>query len=150
MVILYVPTVTGRAIAFFLNGLFMFRKTATYACSTEFVPLENRSYAITAINFYNQLALVFFGIYCMFISRDWYAFLLVNFLTNVFAFFILFVMPESPRWLIYGGRVDEAIKSLNYIAWFNGCDRDSYIPEDATFEEMAELIATDQTNAKTG
>ena len=86
----------------------------------------------------------------MFISRDWYLFLLVNFLTNVFAFFILFVMPESPRWLIYGGRVDEAIKSLNYIAWFNGCDRDLYIPEDATFEEMAELIATDQTNTKTG
>jgi len=34
----------------------------------------------------------------------------------------LLIVPESPKWLLIkkGSRSKEAIKVLNYIAWFNG------------------------------
>jgi len=42
-------------------------------------------------------------------------------------------MPESPRWLLLNGKKEQAIKNLNYIAWFNGTKH--RIPETAQFVE---------------
>ena len=63
---------------------------------------------------------------------------------------MLFVMPESPKWLLYGGRREDAIASLNYMAWFNGCDKESYIPEDADFEELEAIQAKDESKEESG
>ena len=79
------------------------------------------------------------GLYCLFISRDWFP-LYLTFVTIWFiAFLIMLTLPESPRWLLYGDRREDAIKMINYMAWFNGCPKESYIPNDAIFEEIEEL-----------
>ena len=150
LIYLYVPTVTARTIAFFIDGVAVFKNTAAYTWSTENVPLEHRSYAITAINMYFCLPAAIFGIYSLLISRDWYPLLLFNFCTNLLAYLMLFVMPESPKWLLYGGRREDAIASLNYMAWFNGCDKESYIPEDADFEELEAIQAKDESKEESG
>lgn len=54
-----------------------------------------------------------------------------------------FICPESPRWLLYNGRVDEAIEAINYMAKFNGSSEK--IPLDATFQETLELAAQKNT-----
>ena len=51
----------------------------------------------------------------------------------------MLILPESPRWLIYGNEREEANKQINYMDWFNGNDKVTYIPEDATFEETAKI-----------
>ena len=54
-----------------------------------------------------------------------------NLLGIVCSIIYLWIIPESPRWMFLkkGGNCQEAIKNLNYIAWFNGS---SYrIPENA-------------------
>ena len=53
--------------------------------------------------------------------------------------FALFI-PESPRWLFLqkGTNSQEAIKALNYIAWFNGSPK--RVPSDATFDLIGQVI----------
>jgi len=48
-------------------------------------------------------------------------------------FLAVVVMPESPKFLLINGRTEEAIASLNRIAWLN-CAK-SRIPSDAVFVE---------------
>ena len=35
---------------------------------------------------------------------------------------LLGLQIETPRWLLMNGRKEEAIRMLNFIAWFNGVD----------------------------
>ena len=62
---------------------------------------------------------------------------------SVSALVLAFICPESPRWLLYNGRTDEAIEAINYIAKFNGSSEK--IPLDATFEESLQLAAQKNT-----
>ena len=39
---------------------------------------------------------------------------------------------------------------MNYMAWFNGCDKESYIPEDADFEELEAIQAKDESKEQSG
>ena len=54
-------------------------------------------------------------------------------IVNFIGFLLVFALPESPRWLIYSNKREEAIKQINYMAWFNSVDKELYIPEDAIF-----------------
>jgi len=48
---------------------------------------------------------------------------------------MLFAIPESAPWLLATGRRKRAIRTLNYIAWFNGSTE--RISMDANFVENA-------------
>ena len=50
---------------------------------------------------------------------------------------VAIVCPESPMWLLLHGKRQEAIKVLNYIAWFNGSK--NRISDDTEFVESAVL-----------
>ena len=63
-------------------------------------------------------------------------------MVSISAFFLAFVCPESPRWLLYNNRQDEAIEALNYIAKFN-CSAER-IPIDAIFQETLQLESTSE------
>jgi len=73
------------------------------------------------------------GVFYLVFSRDWFTIYLINIIMSVSALVLAFICPESPRWLLYNGRTDEAIEAINYIAKFNGSSEK--IPLDATFEE---------------
>lgn len=59
--------------------------------------------------------------------------------------FFLFI-PESPRFLFMKDpQSRQAIKNLNYISWFNGCDK--RIPETAMMDNIHQMIKdNDQFN----
>ena len=83
------------------------------------------------------------GVFYLVFSRDWFTIYLIHIIMSVSALVLAFICPESPRWLLYNGRTDEAIEAINYIAKFNGSSEK--IPLDATFEESLQLAAQKNT-----
>ena len=100
---------------------------------SECVPFETRSSVFTIINVVDALPTVITGLFYLFVVPDWFPIYTFNVAISFSAFFLAFICPESPRWLLYSGRTDDAIKALNKLAWLNGKDKSCYIPEDAKF-----------------
>ena len=55
----------------------------------------------------------------------------------------LFLVPESPCWLLNNGQRQEAIESLNYIAKFNGSM--TRIPAAAEFDVVSQAFRENRT-----
>ena len=77
------------------------------------------------------------GLFYLLVSREWFPIYTANLILSFIAFFLAFICPESPRWLLYNGRQDDAIEALNYMAKFNGSS--VRIAKDAIFQETLNL-----------
>ena len=139
LLILFFSSIAVRTVGFFLIGLTCNKNSIACVWGSECVPLAGRSKVFSIINVVDCTPPLIFGLYCLFISRDWYPIYLATVIVNVIGLLLVLILPESPRWLIYGNKREEAIKQINYMAWFNGNDKETYIPEDATFEETAKV-----------
>lgn len=53
-------------------------------------------------------------------ERDWVKLSLYTSLPFSLYFLYIFIMPESPRWLLMRGRLEEALKVLESMAKVNG------------------------------
>ena len=97
------------------------------------VPLPKKSTVFTFINSTDCTTLSLTCAYFAFVSKDWYTLNFCTLCLAYFGFFCLFLLPESPRWLIINSKTKEAIQTLNSIAKFNGSKHK--IPQDAEFVE---------------
>ena len=131
--VLFCPSILLRTIGFFIIGVTCFKNSVCYVWGSECVPLAGRSYVFTVINVLDCTPPLIIGIYCLFISREWFTIYMIATIVNFIGFLLVFALPESPRWLIYSNKREEAIKQINYMAWFNSVDKELYIPEDAIF-----------------
>lgn len=52
--------------------------------------------------------------------RDWFHLSLVTSVPFLFYFLYIFIMPESPRWLLAKGKLEDALKVLETMARVNG------------------------------
>lgn len=52
--------------------------------------------------------------------RDWFVLSLVTSVPFLLYFFYIFIMPESPRWLLAKGKLEDALKILETMAQVNG------------------------------
>lgn len=52
--------------------------------------------------------------------RDWFILSLVTSVPFLLYFLYIFIMPESPRWLLAKGKLEEALKILETMARVNG------------------------------
>lgn len=52
--------------------------------------------------------------------RDWFVLSLVTSVPFLFYFLYIFIMPESPRWLLAKGKLEDALKVLETMARVNG------------------------------
>lgn len=52
--------------------------------------------------------------------RDWFILSLVTSVPFLLYFFYIFIMPESPRWLLAKGKLEDALKVLETMARVNG------------------------------
>ena len=77
--------------------------------------------------------------YFIFISKDWFPLIFTMTALATLAYLgIVFLLPESPIWLLKQGQVEDAIAAFNRIAKFNGSK--NRIPDDAIFKEVASKV----------
>lgn len=78
--------------------------------------------ACTFLNMYNQGTFIIFGLYILFVSRDWFGIAFFMYLLGLVAFAITFMLPEAPRWLLVNGRTTDALEQFKAIAEANGVE----------------------------
>ena len=67
-----------------------------------------------------EAAIYFFAtLYFWKISLHWFWFVLIGFFWTFLCVVLLVWMPESPRYLLSVGKLDEARKAFENIAWWN-------------------------------
>jgi hypothetical protein len=100
--------------------------------------------ACTIMNIWDGLPMAVFCIYAMFISDDWFYINLVMYVLAIVGLLgVIFVLVESPKWLLINGRREEAITNLNYIGRINGKSL-TQVPMNARFvEELAFFLGPD-------
>ena len=60
-------------------------------------------------------------LYFIFVSREWFPLIFGMTLLSTFALLVIvFILPESPIWLLNTGRTADAIEALNKIGEING------------------------------
>ena len=66
-------------------------------------------------------SIILWSFYYQKLDKNWFPLQAVYFVAGIIAMFItIFILPESPRYLYSKQKFEEARKSLNYIAVFNG------------------------------
>ncbi|XP_051175992.1 carcinine transporter-like isoform X2 [Leptopilina boulardi] len=78
-----------------------------------------------------------------YIIKNWRHFAYFNSLPCLLCFFITFLMPESARWYLTKGKVDELLKKLRRISKVN-----NKIPREGVFEEFLENITYRKENVE--
>ena len=77
-------------------------------------------------------SLGFICLYFLLISTNWFPLMLFMTVLSTLAFLVLvFILPESPSWLLAKGRVSEAVDVLNFMGRTNGVHK--RIPYSALF-----------------
>ena len=102
----------------------------------ESMETRHKSSAVTAMNMFDSGTMVVFGIYVLYISKNWWPLEIFMYCLTFICFAIIFfVLPESPKYLLINGRIEEAHESLRAIAMLNGAEYT--ITPDAVFIEQA-------------
>lgn len=110
-------------IGFFFNGFLHLKGTLCYTHGVELIPDKYKALIPTLINFYDCASTLILALFFKFIDPDVDKILHILYIIGwVASILYLIIIPESPKWLIIreGPRSKQAIKILNYIAWFNG------------------------------
>ncbi|XP_075692934.1 solute carrier family 22 member 6-B-like [Rhinoderma darwinii] len=91
----------------------------SYSLIVEWIPTESRTFTSTASGYcytIGQLVLVGLG----FLIEDWRMLQLAASLPFLIYFLYTWWIPESSRWLVLGGKYEQAIKDLKKVAKING------------------------------
>ena len=132
--IIFVPTYGARLIGFLIYGLTQLKNTVSYIYLLELIPEKYGTVANVSMTSFDSATMAFVCLYFILISKDWFPLMFVMTLMSTFALLvIIFVLTESPIWLLNVGRTKDAIDALNKIGRFNGVK--SKIPKDAIFNE---------------
>jgi hypothetical protein len=86
----------------------------------ELLPERHRDLLGTVILFADSSTMLLVPLYHRFLSKNWLYFHLVSLALNALAVVFMFMIPESPKYLIGKGRYDRAKASLKVMARING------------------------------
>lgn len=136
LTLLLAPLYWVRLPAMALLGSMMIKNSLAYIWGFEITHSTHKSFASSVINLVDFSNAAVAGIFFLYVDRDWYPLYSTWVGMSVAAYLALLLFcVESPKWLLMQGNTRGAIKSLNYIAWFNGS---AYrVPDGTTFVESA-------------
>ena len=104
-----------------LLGSMMIKNSLAYIWGFEISHSSHKKISSSIINMFDFANAAVAGGFFLFVSNDWFELYLPWVGMSVCAYLVILLFcPESPKWLLMQGRTEEAIESLNYIAWFNG------------------------------
>ena len=86
----------------------------------EFIPKRNHAFLCSFFMIQAPLITLLATIYFAFISKHWFWFVLVGFITLICVDISAVWLPESPKYLLKMGRKFEAVLILQRIAKSNG------------------------------
>lgn len=108
---------------FWIGFLTLVRYANMYLLFVELMDEKYSGYA-TAIFMCGDSAMGFYLVlYLRFFNKDVYSILSLSITLSITSFFLYYLIPESPKWLVSVGRYNEARASLKHIAKMNGCDQ---------------------------
>ncbi|KAF7790702.1 hypothetical protein EIP86_001658 [Pleurotus ostreatoroseus] len=148
----------SRSVGMFIGARFMIGFGLTFAASSAPVLVTEIAYPAQrgpVTSLYNTLwflgsivaAWTTFGTFHIPSSWSWRIPSALQALPSVFQIFLIWFVPESPRWLFSKGREEEALKILAY--YHGDGDRNHPIVE-YEFEEIRQAIALDREAADVG
>jgi len=139
--LLFVPTYSARLIGLMILGFSQLKNTVPYVYLAELVPAKYETAMSASITSFDCATAAVVCLYFITISRDWFPlFFAMTLLSTLSYLTIVFILPESPIWLLNKGRTADAIAALNKIGRYNGVEKQ--IPADAVFLETKELMTT--------
>lgn len=119
-----------RVLGLFITGFMHIKLTVSYILLFELVESKHKAAASSFINAIDCLTMAISALFYSYVSNYWYDLQITMYTIGMSALVLASFLPESPKYLITGGKMQEAIKALNYIAMFNMSK--SRIPENAT------------------
>ena len=134
LVILFIPSYWAKMFGFFLFGLTSTKSSLSYVYLNEFMNSRDKAFASSCINFVDVTGTAVAGLFWLYVERDCHSLFVGTVAITIIGYcFLVIVNAESPRWLLLNGRTVEAIRVLNYIAWFNGVE--NRVKEETKFIE---------------
>jgi hypothetical protein len=128
------PNYWARMAGFALFGFSQLKNNVCYTWLFESVESKHKSSACSALNAFDTLTMAMACFYFVAISRHWFWLYFTVTLLGTLAFMItMIIVPESPQWLLFQGRREDAIKAFNWIGKINGSK--TPISDDAVFLE---------------
>lgn len=135
-VIIFMPSYQARLIGFLFYGLSQLKNSVVYVYAVELVPARRSGPVNISLTSFDSATMAIVCLYFLLISKDWFPLCLGMMLLSTVSFLgIVFLLPESPIWLLQQGRVQDAIAAFNRIGKINRSAK--RIPEDAVFREVA-------------
>lgn len=95
------------------------RTNLGYPYLMELLPKKYQTLVTTIWSIQEALIYVLATTYFWKISKHWFYFVLVGLIYNVSCIFLLYFIPESPRYLVNAGKLEQARKAFEKIAMFN-------------------------------
>ena len=137
--IIFVPVYKARLIGFILLGVSQIKNGVAYVYVVELVPPRQSGPVNVCLTSFDSATMFVVCFYFIFISKDWFPLIFTMTALATLAYLgIVFLLPESPIWLLKHGRVEDAIAAFNWIAKVNGSK--NRIPDDAIFKEVASEV----------
>jgi high-affinity Fe2+/Pb2+ permease len=127
-------------IGFFIMGLMHLKITLSYQYCAELMENNHKQISLTFISMFDTAQIGVCCFYLLYIDTNLIKYLKGMFCIGTVAFVLFLVLiPESPRYLFMKNPMSkEAIRVLNYIAWFNGSSK--RVPEDSIMDNIHQVI----------
>lgn len=101
-------------------GVCQLKNTISYTWLYGLVMSRDKSMCTAILNAWDCLALVLVTLYFLHWNKHWFnLFFGVSLAGAISHLFLMVFVPESPKWLLAQGRVEDAISSFNKIGKFN-------------------------------
>ena len=119
--VIFVPTYAARLTGLVLFGFTQLKNTVPYVYLVELVPAKFSTIMNASITSFDSGTIAVVCLYFLFVSRDWFPLIFGMTLLSTFALLVIvYILPESPIWLLNTGRTADAIEALNAIGKING------------------------------